>query len=142
MGTRSLTKFYESFNSKKDVPFAVMYRQFDGYPDGHGRELAEFLVKRKLVNGIGGRDSSRNAANGMGCLAAQVVSEFKGGEIGGIYLTDDGDHGQDYVYEVHPNKSSYTVVVRDRRKVLFEGSPDAMLDWVAGGEQDTEDEEE
>ena len=34
MGTRSLTFVYEG-----DKPFVNMYRQFDGYPSGHGQEL-------------------------------------------------------------------------------------------------------
>jgi hypothetical protein len=29
-----------------------MYRQFDGYPSGHGQELAEFLLSGEMVNGI------------------------------------------------------------------------------------------
>ena len=36
MGTRSLTVFNDSWN---DEEIAVFYRQFDGYPAGHGREL-------------------------------------------------------------------------------------------------------
>ena len=38
MGTRSLTFVYEG-----EKPIVNMYRQFDGYPSGHGAELAEFL---------------------------------------------------------------------------------------------------
>ena len=36
----------------KDTEIVVMYRQYDGYPSGHGIELAEFLAKGRLVNGI------------------------------------------------------------------------------------------
>ena len=38
MGTRSLTFVYDG-----EQPIINMYRQFDGYPSGHGQELAEFL---------------------------------------------------------------------------------------------------
>ena len=48
MGTRSLTYVYDN----DDVPVVCMYRQFDGYPTGHGSELAHFLVPFKIVNGI------------------------------------------------------------------------------------------
>lgn len=59
MGTRSLTVLKDD----EDVEIAVMYRQYDGYPDGHGQQLAEFI---------------RNADhNGMDCLAAQIVAHFK-----------------------------------------------------------------
>lgn len=95
MGTRSLTKFYGNGKSKK--PFAVMYRQMDGYPEGHGKELAAFLAKLGRVNGIS--DFKAPIANGIHCLAAQVVEHFKDG-VGSIYLMDAGDHGQDFEYEV------------------------------------------
>ena len=29
-----------------------MYRQFDGYPSGHGVELAQFLAGMVIVNGF------------------------------------------------------------------------------------------
>jgi hypothetical protein len=38
MGTRSLTFVYDG-----DEPMINMYRQFDGYPSGHGSELADFF---------------------------------------------------------------------------------------------------
>jgi hypothetical protein len=77
-----------------------MYRQFDGYPSGHGAELAEFLASGKMVNGLSGDDTS--VFNGMCCLAAQMVAHFKK-EPGGIYLmvpTPGADHGQEYEYHV------------------------------------------
>ncbi len=40
MGTRSLTIL-----CGRDAEIAVLYRQYDGYPEGHGRELAEILSK-------------------------------------------------------------------------------------------------
>ena len=38
MGTRSLTVVKEEENE-----LLVMYRQMDGYPSGHGQDLANFL---------------------------------------------------------------------------------------------------
>ena len=40
MGTRSLTTFIDN-NTKEEI--VVMYRQYDGYPGGHGRDLLNFL---------------------------------------------------------------------------------------------------
>ena len=68
MGTRSLTIFQE----KEEI--AVLYRQFDGYPEGHGRELAEFLSGYKFTKG---KIDNPKTANGMDCLAAQIVAHFK-----------------------------------------------------------------
>ena len=51
MGTRSLTFVYEKYGQIQK-PVVNMYRQFDGYPKGHGAELAEFLNGGRLVNGL------------------------------------------------------------------------------------------
>jgi hypothetical protein len=98
MGTRSLTFVYDG-----QEPIINMYRQYDGYPTGHGAELAEFLAPFTLVNGLG-INETRKVANGMGCLAAQLVSNFKDG-AGGFYLypTSAVDCGQDYEYHIFDN---------------------------------------
>jgi len=97
MGTRSLTVI-ENEDGKEIV---VMYRQFDGYPEGHGVELAEFLKSIHLVNGLG-LTETRKVANGMGCLAAQLIAHFKD-EPGQFYLYPAGtrDCWEDYVYYVY-----------------------------------------
>lgn len=78
----------------------VMYSQFDGYPAGHGKDLKERFGNYEIVNGLG-RDSSQ-VANGMGCLAAQVVAYFKDGP-GGIYVYAAGtrDAGAEYIYTLY-----------------------------------------
>ncbi len=77
MGTRSLTVFQEGDGGKE---IAVMYRQFDGYPEGHGLDLCNFLKDCIVVNGIpcGMKlEEGQFVANGMGCLTAYVVGYFK-----------------------------------------------------------------
>lgn len=109
MGTRSITIFFDEAKA-----ICVMYRQFDGYPTGHGAELAAFLASRSLVNGISGKRDT--IANGPHCLAALAVSFFKGNFAGGIYLypPDERDLGQDYTYEVHCKEGVPTVmIIRD-----------------------------
>ena len=98
MGTRSLTFVYEKYGQIQK-PVVNMYRQFDGYPSGHGAELAEFLSSGTMVNGLG--VDQKAVFNGMGCLAAQMVSHFKK-TPGGFYIhpTDITDCGQDYEYHI------------------------------------------
>ncbi|KKL22225.1 hypothetical protein LCGC14_2437560 [marine sediment metagenome] len=97
MGTRCLTVFKEEDGTE----IAVMYRQMDGYPSGHGQELADFLAGKALVNGIGADDSKDTAFNGMHCLAASVVAHFKK-DLGSVYLYPAGtrDVGEEYTYTV------------------------------------------
>ena len=88
-----------------------MYRQFDGYPTGHGAELAEFLNGGELVNGLG-VERDQLQFNGMGCLAASMIAHFKQ-TPGGFYIhpTDVRDCGQDYEYHVSEKKDGLYVEV-------------------------------
>ena len=51
MGTRSLTRIiprqdglsFAEGHEKGELAYVSMYRHFDGYPSGHGIDLAEFL---------------------------------------------------------------------------------------------------
>ena len=92
MGTRCLT----FVTNDEGLPIICMYRQMDGYPKGHGVDLAKFLAPIKVVNGLG--LNNETVANGAGCLAAQIVAHFKDGP-GGIYLHRPNKHmdaWQDY----------------------------------------------
>lgn len=101
MGTRSLTVLHTEGEDSPEI--CVMYRQMDGYPSGHGQDLADFLKDIVLVNGIRGNEPTP-IANGMECLAAQVVAHFKNGHgVGDIYLHPGGtrDCWEEYVYHVY-----------------------------------------
>jgi len=119
MGTRSLTFVYDG-----DKPMLNMYRQFDGYPSGHGSELADFLKGFEIVNGYG--EVKPKIANGMG-LAAQMIAAFKEG-AGGIYLypvDKEQDAWQDYEYHVYGDK----VIVKDPSEVIFSGTYEEFKDF-------------
>lgn len=106
MGTRSLTFVYtDHYDGGGCEPIINMYRQFDGYPSGHGAELATFLSSfEAVVSGIS-LDEKRKVANGMGCLAAQLVGHFKIG-AGGFYLypVSSIDCGQEYEYHIYSDR--------------------------------------
>jgi hypothetical protein len=101
MGTRSNTVVYdEYFNDGSSVQILNLYRQHDGYTDGHGAELLAFLEPMTIVNGI--TTGLTNIANGSGCLAAQLVSHFKDG-VGGFYIMAPlGEEMEnDYTYKIY-----------------------------------------
>ncbi len=80
----------------------------DGYPTGHGADLKEILAPFTVVNGYNLEDNNQKhkSANGMECLAAQLVSHFKGDQIGNFYLYPSGtrDCGEEYIYTVYKRK--------------------------------------
>ena len=140
MSTRSLTRVIPrqeglSFNEghkKVELAFVNMHRHMDGYPEGHGLDLAEFLKDIEIVNGVPLDKESGNQANGSGCLAAQMVKHFKE-DIGYIYLhPHDNESGwEDYIYTVYPKTGEETFIsiydVRNK-KCIFVGTPQQLLD--------------
>ena len=146
MGTRSLTTFVETYkdNSGKKVKneIVTMYRQFDGYMEGHGKDLADFLAGGKLVNGIGMDD--KVVFNGMGCLSAQVVAHFKDG-AGGFYLQrGNKNSGEEYRYKVIGDFETKEITIEvfevgyintkgdyvNKAKKIFSGSPKQLQEKV------------
>jgi hypothetical protein len=123
MGTRSLTYVYEG-----ETPIICMYRQFDGYPTGHGQELANFLNELAIGEGISGSPELFTYANGMGCLAAQMIVNFKKSP-GGFYIHPidfNQDVWQEYEYHVYEKH----VVVKNPTEVIFDGYWSDFLTWT------------
>jgi len=116
MGTRCLTVIKEGDKSSSDL--CVIYRQMDGYPSGHGEDIKRLIGNIVVTNGYG---DDTTVANGMGCLAAQLVTGLKldilkhhkkmkkgkkknkVGMAGGIYIYSAGtrDVWEDYTYTIY-----------------------------------------
>jgi len=138
MGTRSTTLIREKDRNDKTGKITFrklvkLYRQYDGYPDGHGLEIAEFLSNGKLVNGLG-MDSKITLFNGAGCLAAQLIHHLKDGP-GGLYVTDlrHGAEEYDYVITVRSpwikgEKYDIEITCKHGKKKLFSGSPQEFIE--------------
>ena len=151
MGTRSLTKVFNTYKDEKNnkqvkIQLVNMYRQYDGYPSGHGTDLADFLNSGKVVNGIGSRDEKQILFNGAGCLAAQMIAHFKDG-AGGFYIEPitAKDCGQEYEYHVIVDFDTKDITLKcfengymnkkgdyvDKNRLLFSGFPTDFEDLVA-----------
>jgi hypothetical protein len=102
MGTRCLTLVH---NESGEV-LINLYRQYDGYPEGHGKELKEFLGKKLVVNGLPALRDEKGFPlfNGMPCLAAALVAHFKT-MPGCFYLQPPSqrDIGEEFIYHVRFN---------------------------------------
>ena len=150
MGTRSLTRVFQTYrneNKNKQEKFQLvnMYRQYDGYPSGHGLELAEFLNSGKVVNGIGSMDDKRILFNGADCLAAQMIAYFKK-EAGGFYIKSINakNCGQEYEYHILVDSDTMEITLKcyevgymnkkgdyvDKNRLLFSGKPTEFEDFV------------
>ncbi len=101
-----------------------MFRQFDGYPECHGLELAKFLNGFKIVDGYSSGDKLM-VANGMSCLAAQIIAHFKT-KIGNFYLypANTRDCWEEYIYIVTDKNGTPNIECYNRNNtLLFAGSP-------------------
>jgi hypothetical protein len=95
MGTRARVNVIDG-----NKAILSIYRQFDGYPSGLGKEVADFAKKLTIVNGYSS-DKAKTQSNGMGCFAASLVKYLKDG-IGNVYIRDTSDesHGEEFSYDL------------------------------------------
>lgn len=124
MGTRALT-IIEDTDGKE---ICCIYQQYDGYPSGVGATLHELLKEMKIVNGYN-KEKAGTHANGMSCLAAQIVVALKT-DIGNVYLYAPGsrDCGEEYRYTIKP--AGKTDTTPDK---VFEGLSFGVLLKVESG---------
>lgn len=142
MGTRSTMKFIRKGNNKL-TPLVSIYRQYDGYVDGVGHELAKYLLSKKIVNGIPINDNSGRIANGFGCLIAQYIRDFKT-EPGNLYITDMDDK-EEYNYEVIFDDDKYfdgeynvdnLITIKVDSYPNFKGTPSELLSFKESEDDD------
>jgi len=131
MGTRSITRVHDAGKDSKVI--LAVYRHMDGYFEGMGVDLTEFLTGMNLVNGINLEKIPTKAANGMSCLAAQLVAHFKTG-IGGIYIADINQE-EEFNYDIYIDVNNKLVLegqsYNKDRKILFENNNELDYDEIA-----------
>ena len=143
MATRSLTRVIKrqeglSFAEGHKHPNKAcvnMYRHYDGYPEVHGIELAEFLRDFRVVNGLGSKDEAK-IANGYGCLAAFMVAHFKKDIAGQIYLheCDEEDGWENYIYTFWPKEGEPTwisIYDTSNEECIFVGTSEELIEKYA-----------
>ena len=132
MGTRatiSIARREEgvSFSEKPDKYMVSIYNHYDGYPEGLGVTLANYLEGTKIVNGLG--KDNEDVFNGLGCLAASLIAELKD-EPGNVYIEDpERKHGWiDYEYYVwgDDHKDIWISIFSDD-ECIFVGKPKMLL---------------
>ena len=116
-----------SFSEEPNQTIVDIYHHWDGYPEGLGVTLADYLNGKKVTNGLG-RDSD-NLFNGMGCLAASLVAELKDGP-GDVYIEPRESHGWiDYQYYIWGDTyKDIWISIFSNDECIFVGKPQQLLD--------------
>jgi len=135
MATRGIVRFAKreegvSFNEHPENVEVQIYNHYDSYPEGLGVDLANFLAEFRVVNGLGS-DSPDQIANGMGCLAAQLIVYMKDGP-GNVYVEspDSLRSWIDYTYYiwVADNKGIWISIFDYDDKCIFVGKPKKLIE--------------
>ena len=148
MGTRSTTTFINKYPDSGEVCLVKIYEQYDGYPSGVGKKLCNFILGKKIINGISSDQFTDEFANGFDDLATMYIAEFKKG-VGYFHLTDptldrSSNKWCDYNYEVVYNytlelphegmPANDLIIIRvfcwDSNDPIFEGSPQEMMNFI------------
>ena len=137
MGTRAtihIAKREEgvSFSEIPEKKLVSIYNQYDGYPEGLGVTIANYLDGKRIVNGMGAdRDT---VFNGLGCLAASLIAELKDGP-GDIYIEDPNRlHGWlDYEYVIWGDSGKdIWISIFDESECIFVGKPNKLQNKYGG----------
>ena len=132
MGTRATIKIARreegvSFSEKPDKYIVSIYNHYDGYPEGLGVTLANYLEDTKIVNGLGG--NNEDVFNGLGCLAASLIAELKDGP-GNLYIEDPDrkSGGIEYEYYIWGDyHKDIWISIFEHDTCIFVGKPYKLL---------------
>ena len=115
MSTHSVTTIIQD-----NKPLVSFYTHSDGYPEGYGLNLYKFLKGFKIVNGIG--TVKGKMANGIDCLAAQLIAKFKTG-IGGVYIIPANiDHDEEFSYDISLVNDELYIKAYSTTQEIFSGN--------------------
>ena len=155
MATRAIIRIAEreegvTFNEHPKNIHTQIYHHYDGYPEYLGVTLANYLSDISVVNGLSGtfgveekNNVNKPEANGLGCLAAQLVCHLKlvnagcdqDGKLiipaGNVYLEHTGaKHGDlEYTYYIWAteDKETWISIFDWTGLCIFVGTPDKLI---------------
>ena len=100
MGTRSITHIHEMKSLDVDEKIVCsFYRQYDGYPTGHGKDLAEWLTSKGLKNGIGSDFIKGTHFNRAGTMAVKLCNHIQ--DESGCEIMPTGEKSDYIDFEYH-----------------------------------------
>ena len=130
MGTTAII----TIHSDVKEPICCIEVMYDGYPEGLGRDLTNFLKRCKFVNGLPIDDT--NCVNGSGDLAAQLVTFLKtrDGRVqpGYVYLIDS-KHAREnpyhYEYSIFKSEANKLILKCNTVGTLYESEKELPIIW-------------
>ena len=149
MGTRCVTLVRQTnhgFGGDREEELFRFYRHWDGYPDGHGYQMALALAAMQERGGdFNNRNWAQHALAAVFSMDADLepeTSEVVHGDLDYLYVLHGeyaGCGGKESVDRLPVtigvwrigNDEAYGPALM--KKPLFEGSPEGYVEWVEGG---------
>lgn len=125
MGTRALVHVKD--DETPETTLITIYRQYDGYPEGLGKEIIEKFANHQITNGISlNRPNPESFSNGMGEFAADLLYFLKESHPSGniyVFPPDCSDVGEEYTYTITQTDDGFLAMecVNCSGKTLFKG---------------------
>ena len=146
MGTRCVTVFKNKqlnwdTNEPESVEVCRFYRHWDGYPDGHGADIARSVIEANDDTRKNNRNWAQHVlARLFSCVADMELEERdqRHGDLDYIYVVE-GSYanygGKQDVPSFDVTITCYRVSWDDGLIELFSGDAEQFLDWaMEGGE--------
>lgn len=108
MSTRCITHIRDG-GREGDI-ICSFYRRSDGYPEGHGEALNDWLTEKRIVNGIRSNSIAGKDYNSIGSLVVDLMYSLSydlmyslsyAASIQVIPSGSNADYGQEYIYNVY-----------------------------------------
>ena len=117
-----------SFSEEPNQTIVDIYHHWDGYPEGLGVTLADYLNGMKITNGISNKDDINYIFNGVGCMAASIIEYLKDGP-GNVYIEPRESHGWiDYQYYIWGDTDKEIwISIFDEGECIFVGKPQQLI---------------
>jgi hypothetical protein len=108
MSTHCITHIHDAHTGKEEI-VCSFYRHFDGYPDAHGKDLANWLKGKKLVNGIGADHLTGRDFNRAGTMAVSLMNYIQ--QISGCEVIPRGKNVLDsYIYDIYFKNGEFEII--------------------------------
>ena len=123
MSTRSITHIHEMkgdvFGDEEQI-VCSFYRHCDGYPTGHGQDLADWLTGKRLVNGISGGFVKGRDFNRSGSMAVHLMAHIESISGCEVVPTGAGDMWEEYTYDVYFRNGEFVIGVNGSEYLAWE----------------------
>lgn len=113
MGTRSITHIHEMEGLGDEEIVCSFFRHWDGYPEGHGQDILNFVEGKRLVNGIGSDFEEGVDFNRAGTFAVPFMQYIQNESGCEVIPTGAKNYGEEYTYHVYFRNGKFQVMVED-----------------------------